>query len=142
MRQALAYGFLFIAVFLFVPGMAMAQTDATVTGQITGEDDGSPLPGAMINILAQTTGYERQAVSSANGRYRIPGLTPGLYTITVQLQGFSTIVQTDLRLTISSEAVLDWMMSLADVEETITVTADTPLIETTSATVKYNLSSE
>ncbi|MBE21085.1 MAG: hypothetical protein CL481_02650 [Acidobacteria bacterium] len=141
-RQALAYGFLFVAVFLFVPGMAMAQTDATVTGQITVEDDGSPLPGAMINILAQTTGYERQAVSSANGRYRIPGLTPGLYTITVQLQGFSTIVQTDLRLTISSEAVLDWNMSLADVEETITVTADTPLIETTSATVKYNLSSE
>ena len=34
-RQALAYGFLFVAVFLFVPGMAMAQTDATVTGQIT-----------------------------------------------------------------------------------------------------------
>lgn len=142
MKQLAMVGFSILFLLLLAPGVALAQTNATVTGQITVEDDGSPLPGATVTIVNQNTGYENASITSANGRYRIPGLTPGLYTITVQLQGFGTVVQTDLRLTISSEAVLDWMMSLADVEETITVTADTPLIETTTATVKYNISSE
>src|SRR5688500_3251465 len=80
------------AAWLVAGGSALAQSVATISGQVT-DASGAVLPGATVEILNEDTGITRTVVSDAEGRYRVRDLTLGRYRISGSLTGFTTVVR-------------------------------------------------
>lgn len=123
-------GALAVAVLFTSPAIAQT-TGATLQGTVS-DEQGGVLAGATILVINVETGWSRENVADDRGFYRAPALPPGRYEIRASLQGFVTVVRAGLVLTLGQEATINLTMRLATVAETVTVTADTPLVETTS----------
>jgi outer membrane receptor protein involved in Fe transport len=117
-----------------------AQQRGSIGGRIF-DADGLPLPGATITVTEQTTGFTRTVVSADTGSYSVPNLEPGVYSVTVDMPGFAGIKQADLRLTSGLNIPLDIRMQVAGIQEQVTVTAESPLVETKSSQIGGTLSS-
>jgi outer membrane receptor protein involved in Fe transport len=100
------------------------------------------LPGVTVAVRNEASGYNRQTVTGVDGSYDFNGLTPGVYTVTFTLQGFNTQQQEGVQLTVGSQANLNMTMALGGVEETVTVMAETPLVETTAKEVGGQINTE
>ena len=112
---------------------AEAQTSgANLIGRVT-DKNGGPLPGATITVTQKETGFTRSTVSETDGGYRLPSIPVGVYTITIELNGFATVTVEDVRLNVATQREINIEMSPATVEETITVTAEAPLVQTEPA---------
>jgi len=128
MRKIVAL--LIAAAVLCTAGVASAQVRAT--GNIAGtviDPEGIALPGAQIEVTGTTAIGEKIAYSGPSGRFRINLLPPGIYTVTVSLQGFSTVVQQTVDVGVRRTTTVDVMLSLSAVEETVTVTGASPVID-------------
>ena len=99
------------------------------------------LPGVTVSVTNQATGETRQAVTSGEGRFGIPTLLPGTYTIKAELQGFETMTRTGLVLNVGQEVSVTFTLNLAGVREEVTVTAESPVIETTASKIGTNVTS-
>lgn len=110
---------------------AAQTTGATLQGTVS-DDQGGVLPGATLTIANVETGWTREAIADSRGWYRAAALPPGRYEIRATLQGFVNLVRSGLVLTLGQEATVNLSLRLATVAETVTVTADSPLVETTS----------
>lgn len=111
---------------------AWAQSQA-ITGTIEGtvkDETGAVLPGASVTIRNLATGFEKSAQTDANGRFSAPLLPLGPYRVTVALEGFATLNREGFDLAVGQTVTLPIDMKVAATEEQITVTADTPVIET------------
>ncbi len=116
---------------LMTATLVSAQTTgATLQGTVTDEQSAS-MPGASVTITNTETGWTRSVVTDERGWYRAIALPPGEYELRVELQGFATYVRKGLSLTTGQEANVNISLKLATVSETVTVTADAPLVETT-----------
>jgi len=130
------------AVALALAAPAEAQfARASLRGDVT-DPDGAALPGVTVSVRNEASGYNRQTVTGIDGSYDFNGLTPGVYTVTFSLQGFSTREQEGVQLQVGTEGRLNMTMALGGVEETITVSAETPLVETTAKEVGGQVSQE
>jgi len=129
-----------LAAFMLVGGAAFAQ-NAQITGTLK-DESGGVLPGVSVTARNEETGLTRTAVTEAAGEYRLPVLPPGTYTITAELQGFTTEVRKGVQLVIDQAAVIDITLKPATVTETITVTGEAPLIETTTSVVATAVTNE
>ena len=112
---------------------AFAQ-NAQITGTLK-DQSGGVLPGATVTARNEETGLTRTAVTEAAGEYRLPALPPGRYTVTAELQGFTTETRQDLTLVIDQTVAVDFTLKPATLAETITVTGESPLVDTTASTV-------
>ncbi|MEW6323149.1 MAG: TonB-dependent receptor [Acidobacteriota bacterium] len=118
---------------------AFAQSDtATVIGTIT-DAQGAVLPGATVTATNTRTGFTRSAVSDETGRYRLAALPPGPYELMAELQGFSTQRRSGVTLALGSESVLNFELPLGTVTEAVTVTAEVPVVQTTTSAVEARL---
>jgi hypothetical protein len=131
---------LLMAAVLLVSAEAFAQ-NAQVTGTLK-DASGGVLPGATVTARNEETGLTRTAVSEGLGEYRVPALPPGRYTVSVDLQGFTTENRQNLVLVIDQTAVLDFVLKPASLAETITVTGESPLVDTTASSVATSVSNE
>lgn len=129
-----------LAVLLARSGTASAQ-NAQITGTLK-DQSGGVLPGVSVTATNQETGLTRNAVTEGTGEYRLPALPPGSYTVTAELQGFNTEVRTDLVLVIDQTAIIDFTLKPAALAETITVTGEAPLVDTTASTVATSVTNE
>src|SRR4051812_1033627 len=109
-----------------------------VSGLIT-DAGGAVLPGVTITATNEGTGLERTTVTGDEGRYTIPSLLPGTYTIKADLAGFQSARRTGVVLNVGQEATLNLTMEVAGVAETLTVTAQAPLVESTSSRIGTNV---
>jgi hypothetical protein len=116
------------------PALAQGGASAAVTGAVA-DAQGGVLPGVTVTLRNVETGNVRTTVTEADGRYGFPGLLPGRYALTAELQGFATNEVTDITLTIGLELQRNLTMRLAGVQESITVTAAAPVIEITTTEV-------
>ena len=117
----------------------LAQTTgATLQGTIA-DDQGGVLPGASVTIRNTDTGWTRDVVSDERGWYRVAALPPGPYEVKVAMPGFVEYLRTGLVLSIGQEATVNHALRLATVSETITVTGQSPLVETTSNTLSKTI---
>ena len=103
------------------------------TGEIFGkaaDTSGAVLPGATVTVAGPALIQPRVAVTSEAGTYRIPELPIGTYTVTFELAGFRTMALQDIRVTIGFRAQVNAAMELSTVQETVTVTGASPLVDT------------
>ena len=110
----------------------------TGTGDIDGrvlDDQKAAVPGATITAKNANTGLVRSTTSSANGTYHIGSLPAGKYDITAELSSFSTQVRQGVTIQVDSQATVDFDMKVGGLADTITVTGEVPLVETTTSDV-------
>jgi Carboxypeptidase regulatory-like domain len=110
------------------------STGATLQGTIS-DPQRALLPGVTVIISNVETGLSRTIVTDERGWYRAPALPPGRYDLRAELQGFGSVVRSGLTLTIGQEATINIEMNLANVQETVTVTGEVPLVETSNSTL-------
>jgi carboxypeptidase family protein/TonB-dependent receptor-like protein len=123
------------AAMLLVAGNAGAQSvGATLQGTIS-DPQGAVMPGAMVIAKNVETGWTREQPTDERGWYRIPALPPGKYELRAELPGFSTQIRQGLTLTTGQEATVNLTLQLATVQEALTVTGESPLIETSRNTL-------
>ncbi len=133
MRMKSCQSVLIVAMLLAMVGGATAQEfRATVKGQVV-DSSQAALPGATVTVHNQQTNEVATAVTNNDGLYTIPFLRPGLYTVTVELAGFQKYNRTDMRLEVSQVAVVNAQLGVGGVTESINVSADAPLLETSKA---------
>ena len=125
---------------LFICSPAAAQQRGSIAGKVL-DAGGLPLPGATVSVSEQSTGFTRTVVTADTGAYSVPNLEPGVYTVVVEMPGFAGMKQTDVRLSSGLNIPLDIHMQVAGVREEVTVTAQTPLVETSSSQIGGTLSS-
>ncbi|HYR84035.1 MAG TPA: TonB-dependent receptor [Terriglobia bacterium] len=120
---------------LLCTSFAWAQLDTgTLSGTVT-DQTGATVPGAAVNIKHVETGISRSLQTNEAGRYEAVALPGGTYEVTASLPGFQTLVRGGIVLTVGRNAVVDMSLRLGDVTDTITITAETSQVETTTATV-------
>ena len=131
-----------LTLFLALPAVSFAQsTAATIAGTVLDEQK-SVLPGATVTVRNMETGQIRTTTADATGNYQIVGLAPGRYELTVELSGFTRSVQSDVILRIAQEITLNTTLKLAGLQEAVTVTAESPLIETTKSSLGTTITTQ
>jgi len=119
-------------VLLGVPAIVSAQ--ASIAGQVK-DASGAVLPGVTVEASsAALIEKVRSVVTGGTGQYRIELLPPGTYTVTFALPGFSTVKRDGIELTGTFTATIDADLRVGAVEETVTVSGETPIVDVQSAT--------
>lgn len=115
--------------------MASSAVAQQQTGEIFGratDSSGAVLPGVSVTATGPALLQPRVAITSEAGSYRMPELPIGTYTVTFELPGFRTMQMADVRITIGFSAQVNAQLELSTVQETVTVTGESPLIDTKS----------
>jgi hypothetical protein len=125
----------FIAVLVGSAPAAWAQLPtATILGVVR-DADAAVIPGATLTATNADTGLSRTTQSGADGSYRFAALPVGRWQVRAELDGFRTALREGLTLTVGQEAVVNLTLEVGAVNETVSVTAEAPLVNTTSASL-------
>jgi hypothetical protein len=139
MRRSVV-GFLFVISAMVIPHTALAQ--AVIAGSVK-DTSGAVLPGVTVEATSPVLIEKvRNAVSDGNGVYRIEDLRPGTYTVTFTLPGFATLKREGIVLTGSFTASVDAEMKVGGLEETVTVTGESPIVDVSSARRETTIDNE
>ena len=131
--SALRFPFFVLLIVLIVPA-AFAQQVGTISGRVTATD-GSALPGVTVEARSNVLPQPRVTTSGSAGEYRLPALAPGRYTLTFSLSGMRTLTRT-AEAYLNQDTSVNVALGVEGLAETITVTADTPLINPTSTAIR------
>ena len=126
----------FIVFSLFVmarPGMSQLPT-ATILGVVK-DSSGAVVPDVAITARSTSTGQTRTATSGPDGSYRFSALPVGPYELRAEHAGFQSELRGGLVLAVSDEAVVNFTLQVGGVEQTVSVTAEAPLVNTTSGSL-------
>src|SRR5450759_1738053 len=115
-------------------GLSAQTTGATLLGTIV-DDQGAVLPGVTVTVKNTETGWNRVTTTDQRGYYRAAALPPGAYDMTVEMSGFNKEIRSGMVLTIGQEATINLTLKMSNVQETVTVTGEVPLVETTKSTM-------
>jgi carboxypeptidase family protein len=130
---------LFVAAVL-LPAMAYAQ--AAITGVVK-DDSGGVLPGVTVEAASPSLIEKvRTVITDDTGQYRVVDLRPGTYSVTFTLPGFSTVKRDGIELTGSFVATVNADLKVGALEETITVTGETPVVDVQSVRVQQTVSKD
>ena len=135
--------FLCLATFFILgaPAPLLAQGGrAEINGTIT-DAQKAVLPGVTVTVTNEETGLMREAVTDGTGRYVIPQLLPGPYTIKAELSGFQPMTRNNMVVRVGEELTVPLTLSLAGLTESLVVTAEAPLVESASNRIGTNITS-
>src|SRR5215204_59589 len=121
--QHAVFMFLVCLLGVIAPSFVSAQggtSTASVSGRVT-DATGGVLPGVAVTVTSLATNQQRTVVTNDQGMYRFAGLTPGKYSVSAELEGFTKFVQTDITLQVGAAADLNVTMRLSNVSESVTV---------------------
>lgn len=111
---------------------ALGQVSGANIGGVVTDDTGGALPGVTVTLTNQANGASQVLVTGAEGNYRAVALQPAMYEISAELSGFGT-VRRRVTLNVGADVTLNLTLGVAAVEETVTVVAETPLVEVTKS---------
>ncbi len=97
------------------------------------KDSGGVVPGVEVTLTNEQTNIARSTTTNERGEYSFAAVDPGSYKIKVVLQGYKTVERGELRIATQSFLVLDLTMEVGAISESITVTGESPIIETANA---------
>ncbi|MBI2185854.1 MAG: TonB-dependent receptor, partial [Acidobacteria bacterium] len=122
--------------FLLLPAFGYAQ-EAVLTGTVT-DATGGVLPGVTVTATNEATGNVFEGVTDGTGNFRIP-VRVGNYRINAELSGFTTIQRTGVQVLVGQTINVDLQMKPSSIQETVTVTAEAPLIEVNTSALGGNI---
>jgi hypothetical protein len=126
---------------LLSASLAVAQTTGRIVGTVT-DATGAALPGVTVTAASPALQGTATAVSDGSGTYRFPSLPPGTYTITATLSGFKTMEQPNVVVGLDRSVDVNVKMEVASLQETVTVEATSPVVDTNSTTIGVNAKAE
>jgi hypothetical protein len=126
----------FVVCFSLVAARASAQTAATISG-IVEDSNRNALPGVTVTARNVDTALIRTVATSQEGRFVIAGLPPGTYDLRAELTSFKPQLRRGLQLTVGQALLLNITLEVGGLSEEVTVTGDTPLVNTSSAELSY-----
>ena len=122
--------FILLATFL----LAHAQSSTSLRGLIT-DPTGAVIPGAVVSLTNQGTGFKRQALSGEDGVYQFLQAAPGTYQVSVEKTGFTTITRDNVQLQVNTPGTLDLRMEVGSTTDVVNVEADATTINTEDASI-------
>ena len=135
-------GWILAVLLLAAASSAVAQQGTSeFSGRVT-DEQGAVLPGVAVVITNEETGAYREVVSGADGSYFASQMIPGRYKISAKLAGFRSFERGGLILQVGKTLTINVNLSVGGLEETVQVTAVSPLVDTTSAKVGGNIGTE
>jgi len=128
----------FLALYLLAACAAPLWGQAVANAQISGsvvDSTGAAVPGAKITATQNSTRQARSTVSGSNGAYVLPDLPVGPYQLEVQAAGFTTYLQTGIRLEVSNDVIVNVALSVGEIKQQVAVTANATMVETQTTSV-------
>jgi len=122
---AVAAALLFLAC---ATSVVAQETTATITGQIT-DSSGAALSGAEITMTNLRTRDERKTKSGDDGYYSLTFIPPGIYDVSVKVQGFKEYLNKGIELLVNDRKTINIQLETGAVSEQVTVTAEAPIIQ-------------
>ena len=121
--------FFALATFLCAGSLAAQTATGTISGTLT-DPKGLPMADATVSVHDTDTGADQSVTTNDAGRYVVPQLQPGHYEVSASKNGFATAEAKGLNVGVGQTITVDMPMTLASQVASVTVTAETPLIET------------
>jgi hypothetical protein len=118
-----------------------ASSTGSISGQVV-DESGGVLPGVTVTATSPAQMGTLSAVTNEEGMYRFPSVPPGMYKVQFELAGFSTLVREDIRVTLGFNAAVNVKLGVATLQETVTVSGESPTIDTTATRIQTNYDSE
>jgi hypothetical protein len=120
---------------------AAAQTTGSINGTVA-DNTGAMLPGVTVTATSPALMGAQTAVTNETGNYRFPSLSPGTYRLQFELSGFSNVVREDIIVNIGFTATVTVQLQLASLQETVTVTGASPVVDVTNSNQQTNFTQE
>src|SRR3974377_303716 len=127
--------------FLCLPLPLLPQSQiggASLNGTIT-DPSGATVPNAKVTVTNNATGFTRSITTHEVGLYGFSGLPVGRYDLSADATGFKTAVRTTIQLQVGAVATIDVRMEVGSVQETVSVEAEAPVVETTRTSAAVNV---
>src|SRR5262245_4717113 len=132
---------LFAALLMSASAAEAQVTTATLVGQLR-DTSGAVIPGATVTAKHEGTGVTREATTDVNGEFVMSALPNGAYTVKIELTGFKTLENHGLELGAGQTVRQTFALQVGALTETLTVAAETPLVETSASLQADNLGSQ
>ena len=126
---------------LAVPSVGLAQQTGTLAGTVR-DTQGAVLPGVTVVVRHQESGLFRETVSGADGSFLMSAMTPGVYEVAAELSGFKKYARRDVRLEVGRTAQVNIELEVGGLTEAVTVSAEAPLVDTTSQEIGGHISAQ
>ena len=118
----------------FVNPVGAQLSSSNIKGTVT-DTTGAIVPSVAVNATSKATGFSRSSIANDSGQYTISDIPPGLYDVSIEVPGFKRFVLTDVRLFVGQTATVDARLEIGQITESISVTAETPLVQEASSEV-------
>src|SRR5256885_9405801 len=108
----------------------------TTTGRILGmvrDQSGAALAGASVTVTDGQRATKRTVAADESGAYVVPNLTPSVYAVRAEAKGFKTVERPNIQVEVATDVTVDMALPPGNVTETIVVTDEVPLVNTTSS---------
>ena len=112
-----------------------------LNGTVT-DNTGSVLPGVTVTTSSPALIQPQMQVTGVDGSFRFLALPAGIYEVTFELSGFQTIKREGIRVVINQTLTVDQQLQLASLQETVTVTGESPIVDTSTTTMGTNFTKE
>ena len=126
----------------FLIGSLAALSAQSITGVITGtvfDEAAAVIPGAEVVAINMDTQVRQTTTTGEAGGYLIPALRPGRYRVTCENPGFKRLVREPIVVDTNRTVTLDLTLSVGDTATEVTVTADAPLVQESTAVIQYGV---
>ena len=127
----------YLGLFAFAAMSVFAQSQ-DARGNIVGrvlDPSGAVIPGTEVKGVSDTTGVVISTKTNAAGNYVLPFLIPGMYSVTAEIQGFRKFERKNVQIRVNENVSLDIQMTVGEVSESVQVTAESPLLQTSEASL-------
>jgi len=118
-----------------------ASSTGTIQGRVT-DSSSAVLPGVTVTVTSPSMLGAQTQVTNENGSYRLPAVPPGIYELTFELAGFNTVKRSGVEISLGFTANVNAELALATLQETVTVSGASPVIDTTATRVQQNFKLE
>ena len=142
-------GVVIVMLFVFSGGLAGrasaqgggASTTGTIQGRVV-DASGAVLPGVTVTAASPSMIGTQSQVTTENGSYRFPAVSPGMYALTFELSGFRTVKREGIQVALGFTATVNEELAVASLEESVTVKGESPVIDTSATRVQQNFKLE
>ncbi|HUQ93335.1 MAG TPA: carboxypeptidase-like regulatory domain-containing protein [Bryobacteraceae bacterium] len=118
--------------FLYAAALSAQEARGTITGRVT-DSSGGIIPNAKVAVTNTQTNETRRVITNSTGYYEASFLEPSTYTVVVEASGFKKVNRQGIELNVGTKLDISITLEVGSVAETLVVSAEAPLLETTTA---------